>query len=452
MHRYAEIPLPATGIPNVYTIKGWKIVVVRSPILSSGEIDAATDKLKIPMPEMIFGNNYLELSYCPDDPTYHDDSKSSFSPDSDQQSATDSKRKDVWSLRFDTYNALDRVNKTGTHMEGGLLQVAHSKTWQKSTERAALERPDEIQGIIKPYDWTYTTDYKGDVTFGDADNNNTNNGDEGENNTTKHEELGKFKETVPEDGDLYIKRGIPFEKLKVQDPIHFFDQVILYEDELGDNGIATYYIKVRVMANRLLLLSRLFLRVDGVIFRVRDSRVYVEFNYECTMNPGENPDTDHPDSKHIGQPYVVREYTEHEASYDNVRQMVPKNSRDYSVFLRDYDWIAAHIPVKKKTREYCFLPKYNGPNVAPAAKKTEQPNKQEQKPFRKVVPAGPVSSTSGSTEPKGSANQNSLASPKPSNPPPGVVAATPGTTTIPYSLMLPVSGSRIPPGATRKQV
>jgi len=36
-------------------------------------------------------------------------------------------------------------------------------------------------------------------------------------------------------------------------------------------------IKVRVMPARLLLLSRFFLRLDDVIFRVRDTRVYVEF-------------------------------------------------------------------------------------------------------------------------------------------------------------------------------
>jgi type 2A phosphatase activator TIP41 len=36
-------------------------------------------------------------------------------------------------------------------------------------------------------------------------------------------------------------------------------------------------IKIRVMPARLLLLSRFFLRLDDVIFRIRDTRVYVEF-------------------------------------------------------------------------------------------------------------------------------------------------------------------------------
>jgi type 2A phosphatase activator TIP41 len=70
---------------------------------------------------------------------------------------------------------------------------------------------------------------------------------------------------------------LPLDKLRQPDPILFFDEVDLYEDELGDNGMSLLSIKVRVMPARLLLLSRFFLRLDDVIFRVRDTRVYVEF-------------------------------------------------------------------------------------------------------------------------------------------------------------------------------
>ena len=70
---------------------------------------------------------------------------------------------------------------------------------------------------------------------------------------------------------------MPLDILRRQDPILFFDEVDLYEDELGDNGISFLSVKVRVMPARLLLLLRFFLRLDDVIFRVRDTRVYVEF-------------------------------------------------------------------------------------------------------------------------------------------------------------------------------
>lgn len=72
--------------------------------------------------------------------------------------------------------------------------------------------------------------------------------------------------------------------------------------------------------------------MDGVIFRVRDTRVYVEFKYEGTMTPGGPEGVDSEDKKNIGEPYVIREYTEHEASYEEVRKLVPRGSRDFSMF------------------------------------------------------------------------------------------------------------------------
>lgn len=52
---------------------------------------------------------------------------------------------------------------------------------------------------------------------------------------------------------------------------------MLYEDELADNGIAMLSCKIRVMPARMLLLCRFFLRLDNVLFRIRDTRVYIDF-------------------------------------------------------------------------------------------------------------------------------------------------------------------------------
>ena len=74
----------------------------------------------------------------------------------------------------------------------------------------------------------------------------------------------------------------------------------LYEDELADNGITIMSCKVRVMPERMLLLNRFFMRLDGVMFRVRDTRVFVEFR------TGE----------------VIREYTAREEKYETVRHQL----------------------------------------------------------------------------------------------------------------------------------
>jgi hypothetical protein len=74
---------------------------------------------------------------------------------------------------------------------------------------------------------------------------------------------------------------------------------VLYEDELADNGIAILSVKIRVHPERLFVLSRFYLRLDGVLVRVRDTRVFVEFA------TGE----------------VLREYQAREETYANVRNV-----------------------------------------------------------------------------------------------------------------------------------
>lgn len=124
---------------------------------------------------------------------------------------------------------------------------------------------------MKPFDWSYSTDYKGTVT------------------------KGKQFETRP-DAEA---EPIPIDKLKRQDPILFFDEVVLYESELDDNGISILSCKLRVMPDRMLLLCRLFMRLDNVLVRIRDTRIYVDFN----------------------ERKVIRDYTEKEDEFEKVKQV-----------------------------------------------------------------------------------------------------------------------------------
>jgi type 2A phosphatase activator TIP41 len=73
---------------------------------------------------------------------------------------------------------------------------------------------------------------------------------------------------------------------------------VLYESELDDNGISVYACKLRVMPDRMLLLCRLYMRLDNVLVRIRDTRIYVDFD--------------------TGK--VIRDYTEKEDRFDKVKQ------------------------------------------------------------------------------------------------------------------------------------
>ncbi|RQM06091.1 hypothetical protein DH86_00002404, partial [Scytalidium sp. 3C] len=210
--------------------KGFKISARKLPISKSDEIDDMSNKLGIPVPEMIFGDNLVAIEHL----------------------------KSGWRLEFNAFDALDRVEKTDKNM----LQVAYSKEWSSSREKTH----EGIKEIIRPFDWSYTTDYKGTVTNGKSFSNN--------------------------ESDL-----IPIALLKRPDPILFFEEVVLYESELDDNGISVLSCKLRVMPERMLLLCRLFMRLDNVIVRIRDTRIYIDFD---TLK-------------------VIRDYTEKEAPFNQVK-------------------------------------------------------------------------------------------------------------------------------------
>lgn len=142
------------------------------------------------------------------------------------------------------------------------------------------KKHEGITEVVKPFDWSYSTDYKG----------------------TLRSPSPPFEKTTTQ---------IPLELLKRPDPILFFDEVILYEDEMADNGITMYSCKIRVMPARLLLLCRFFMRLDNVLLRLRDTRIYVDF----------------------GTGEVIREYIAKEEKYEVVRQV---RSTAETILLRIY--------------------------------------------------------------------------------------------------------------------
>ena len=79
---------------------GFKITTRKLPILKAAPIEQMTSILGISPPEMIFGDNSASIEHVASG----------------------------WSINFNTFDALDKVDKTGASM----LQVAHSKEWQST--------------------------------------------------------------------------------------------------------------------------------------------------------------------------------------------------------------------------------------------------------------------------------------------------------------------------------
>jgi type 2A phosphatase activator TIP41 len=82
------------------TQAGFKITTHKLPILKAGPIEEMTENLGIAPPEMIFGDNSISVEHG----------------------------KSGWSISFNAFDALDRVDKKGDSM----LKVAYSKEWQQT--------------------------------------------------------------------------------------------------------------------------------------------------------------------------------------------------------------------------------------------------------------------------------------------------------------------------------
>ncbi|KAI9780073.1 MAG: hypothetical protein M1839_007057 [Geoglossum umbratile] len=261
----AHFPSPADAGDSI-TQQGFKITTHKLPILKAGPIEEMTSKLGITPPEMIFGDNVMSVEH----------------------------RESGWKIAFNAFDALDKVDKTGESM----LKVSYSREWQRNREMVH----EGIREVVKPFDWSYSTDYRGTVS------------------SSKH---ALEPSTHP----------IPLELLRRPDPILFFDEVMLYEDELADNGIAMLSCKIRVMPARLLLLCRFFMRLDDVVFRIRDTRVFVEFA------TGE----------------VIREYVAKEEEFETVRKKLAITREDIPALMRDPNRISELLPTVGSSLERVVL-------------------------------------------------------------------------------------------------
>ncbi|VTJ75967.1 Hypothetical predicted protein [Marmota monax] len=246
----------------------WKLTASKTHIMKSADVERLADELHMPsLPEMMFGDNVLRIQHC-----------------------------SGFGIEFNATDALRCVNNYQ-----GILKVACAEEWQES--RTEGEHSKEV---IKPYDWTYTTDYKG---------------------TLLGESL-KLKVVPTTD-------HIDTEKLKAREQIKFFEEVLLFEDELHDHGVSSLSVKIRVMPSSFFLLLRFFLRIDGVLIRMNDTRLYHEAD----------------------KTYMLREYTSRESKIANLMHVPP------SLFTEPNE-ISQCLPIKEAVSEKLVFPERMDPNPA----------------------------------------------------------------------------------------
>eukprot|EP01112_Ceratiomyxa_fruticulosa_P021937 TRINITY_DN7891_c0_g2_i1.p1 TRINITY_DN7891_c0_g2~~TRINITY_DN7891_c0_g2_i1.p1 ORF type:complete len:367 (+),score=89.80 TRINITY_DN7891_c0_g2_i1:162-1103(+) len=299
------------------------------------------------LPEMVFGGNFLRVQ--------HEESG--------------------FELNFNVYDALSLVSKEVDQN----IKVSAASAWSKSRThhpRDALE---------VSYDWTFNTPYKGTLlpellsTIDSPNNNNNKNNNNNNNSDVETKKLpegevgeklqslsitdeAKTSETSSEEKsprkekDTPVASGsekkdtpgkipplfskpivigsstpIPIARLKAPDPILFNEDVLLFEDELADNGTSILSVRCRVMPEIIFILLRFWLRIDEVLIRVIDTRVYYE----------------------IGSDHMIREHTIKESPYSAIKA---KFLHDLSS-LTDPNVVIPHLPQGSSTLEKIMFPK-----------------------------------------------------------------------------------------------
>ncbi|EEY70109.1 uncharacterized protein PITG_06677 [Phytophthora infestans T30-4] len=265
-------------------LHNWVIGSNKTHITPIDTVDEIGEAANLTPPEMVFGKNQLVLFHEPSGVCYN----------------------------FLAVEALKGAHFPPPASEDAKDIVANQQL--KVSIAKHNTNKEDVKELDITYDWTYSTDYKGSlqrliksenvpVTF------------------TKSEEDPQVETT---------SERINFEKLKEREPILWFEDVALYEDELHDHGTSAMSVKVRVMPSGFYVLSRYWMRLDHVVVRLHETRIHHLF----------------------GTNHFLREYTRKEEQFDALfAKGQSKNMANYT----NIDTFQHLLPVREAVFEKVLL-------------------------------------------------------------------------------------------------
>ena len=261
-------------------LAGWEITTSSSTIGNEGEMDALTailqeliidshsDSRRLALPEIVFANAFVSLTRMGNnsgDDNVHD-------PPTMEVKLTAQNALEDWA----ECHAHLPLDISSSYKGVSVIKTVDAKLWE---ERQARERKvtssSANNGLFGKgaaaaalehcstefnYDWTYSTPYSGSVALS--------------------EQAVKEEQWKPIEAS-----GIDFSLLTDQtQPILYFDDVSLYEDDMHDNGYVSLRCKIRVMPSCFFILLSLFVRVDHVLIRVKEVRLFSKFHSDQDTN------------------------------------------------------------------------------------------------------------------------------------------------------------------------
>lgn len=242
-------------------LHGWEISSVQGPIANSIREEELRSHLGIKLPSMLFYESNLRIIHV----------------------------HTHFELSFNAIDALKGVGEADPR-----IKVRAANHWMCKGERSDVE----LTTIEHASDWTFTTKYVGTMLRANVDSVD---------NLAEHCDSSDSQVTT-----------IDYEALRDTSlQILFLSEVVLFEDELDDNGVASFRVRLRVMPTFFFVLARFFLRVDGVIIRIFDTRYFHRF----------------------GSSTVVRETTHRQGDLTTALKNI------HPSVLNDADAVAPQVPI-----------------------------------------------------------------------------------------------------------
>ena len=173
------------------------------------------------------------------------------------------------------FNPLQMLSLTNNNVRQKLLkekEIYYIPTQAKSQYSKTDDTKNEM-------DWSFSSPYMGHITS--------------INNCIMNKYYPKINETKKFRTE---KSNMIFPEIKVENVLNY-NQVQFFEDELGDIGLSEGKIGFGVMDQCFLGLMRCYLRVDNMLVRNIDTKIYHKF----------------------GEKYIIRNFTVKEKTYDELK-------------------------------------------------------------------------------------------------------------------------------------
>ena len=173
-------------------------------------------------------------------------------------------------LLWDCHKALEAWSRAHAGIPVG-SSVEHDGVSVRKTVDAALWSHKTIPNTDFHFDWTYMTPFSVAVVVDNGDDDHDDGASDNGDGVTANPSITTTWMELP-------KSGLNLKLLQdTSQPILFFDDIELYEDDLHDNGVVNFRVKVRLMPTCLYVLSRCWCRVDNAELICRETRTMVEF-------------------------------------------------------------------------------------------------------------------------------------------------------------------------------